>query len=122
LLASAKPVDQLPDEKPGLQIYNILSSLGSFERVCNDSNLNSKMNPKILKFLLSEAWLSEDIIFGVLISRFFQIRKSMHSKFQFKLYNTLLLTHAFPKNFRFIGVRWVTNDILLVDGLILRNY
>jgi hypothetical protein len=40
----------------------------------------------------------------------------MHCKLPFKLCNALLLTDAFPENFRFIEVRWMTNDILLVDG------
>jgi hypothetical protein len=107
-------VDRLPDEEPGRQFSNLLFSLNSFEDACGVWNM--KINPKTLKFLPYEAWSSDDILFGVLVSSFFQIRNSMHCKFPFKLCNALLLTNAFPEIFRFIGVRWVTNDILLADS------
>jgi hypothetical protein len=112
--APPNSVDRLPDEEPGPQISNILSSLNSFEDACGDLNLEIK--PKILKFLPEDAWLSDDIRFGVLVSSFFQKRNFMHCRFAFKLCNALLLTVAIPEIFRFIGVRWVTNDILLVNG------
>jgi hypothetical protein len=49
------------------------------------------------------------------ISDFFSARSSRILRFECKLWNALTLTRADPALYRYIGVAWITRDILKVN-------
>ena len=91
----------------------ILSPSETFEDAC--SNPRFTVNPSEVGFIPRDAWRDEDIPFGFLVMSFFRKRNSMHCKFPFKLYNALVLTDKHPLFFPYVGVRWVTETVLVVE-------
>ena len=91
----------------------LLNSSVTFEDACSDPNFT--LNPGHIGFIPHSAWQNEQIPFGTLVVNFFRKRNSMHCKFPFKLYNALLLTDKIPSFYRFVGIRWVTDAVFVVD-------
>lgn len=85
----------------------------TFEEAC--ANPKFSLNPVEVGFLPKGAWKNEPLPFGFLVVNFFRKRNSQHCKFPFKLYNALVLTDKHPLFFQFVGVRWVTETVFVVD-------
>ena len=88
----------------------------TFDEACADPNFT--VSPVSAGFIPKNAWGNQPIAFGLLVSTFFRKRNSMHCKFPYKLYNALRLTMALPHFFKYIGARWLTDKIFIVDKLI----
>jgi hypothetical protein len=87
-----------------------------FEDACMDPSLT--VNPVKLGFIPRGVWRDEPITFGTLVLTFFRKRNSLHCKFPFKLVNALALTEKMIGLFPYVGVRWVTDTVLLVEKLV----
>ena len=85
----------------------------SFAAICSDPNI--KFNPANLGFIPSKIWANEDMTFGEIVSQFFQKKNNANSRFSHKLYNALRITDFDHFYYLFLGVEWVTDNILKVD-------
>jgi hypothetical protein len=99
---------------PSLEFPRI--DLMTFDQAMSDPLFT--INPTALGFIPHEAWSDQEVPFGQLVMTFFRRRNSMHCKFPYKLFNALLLTRKLPRFFPLVGIRWVTEDIFLVQKLI----
>ncbi|OHT13233.1 hypothetical protein TRFO_16675 [Tritrichomonas foetus] len=88
----------------------------TFEEACSDPNFT--VAPLHAGFIPRNAWGNQPIAFGLLVATFFRKRNSMHCKFPFKLYNSLRLTLTCPAFFKYIGTRWITETVFIVDKII----
>lgn len=91
----------------------LLAETPTFEAACADPKFT--INPAFLGFVPHDAWKDEPMPFGMLVMSFFRKRNSMHCKFPFKLYNALRLTDKLPSFFRYVGIRWITETVFMVD-------
>ena len=96
-----------------LSAPSLLGEPATFEVACSDPHFT--INPVSLGFIPRDAWKNDQMPFGMLVMSFFRKRNSMHCKFPFKLYNALRLTDKLPSFFRYVGIRWVTESVFLVD-------
>jgi hypothetical protein len=88
----------------------------TFEEVCRNPSVT--VHPRQLGFIPSSAWPDVALPFGVLVVTFFQKRNSRHCKFPYKIFNALRLTEMRPELFRFVGIRWVTSEIIVVEKFV----
>jgi hypothetical protein len=73
-------------------------------------------NPLQLGFIPQAIWTDgQDVKFGDLITFFFQRKNHANSRFSHKLYNALRMTTSDPSCFDFIGVKWMTDTVLVVN-------
>jgi hypothetical protein len=72
-------------------------------------------NPHHLGFIPGIAWTDSEVRFGDLVTNFFQRKNNANSRFSHKLYNALRITRADPFYFHYIGVAWISTDVLKVD-------
>jgi hypothetical protein len=87
-----------------------------FEEVLADTS--EIVNPRQLGFIPVSAWLDQDMTFGQLVESFFQRKNCSQGRFSHKLFNALRLATAAPHLVRFIGVDWVTRDVIRVHKLV----
>jgi hypothetical protein len=76
------------------------------------------LNPHLLHFIPSTAWTNGDVAFADLVTDFFQRKNTGNCRFVHKLYNALQITQADQICFQYIGVQWVDEIALKVDGKI----
>lgn len=88
----------------------------TFEEACSDPNFT--VSPMHAGFIPKNAWGNQPIAFGLLVATFFRKRNSMHCKFPFKLYNSLRLSFTCPAFYKYIGTRWITETVFIVDKII----
>lgn len=88
----------------------------SFEDACLDPHF--VISPMYAGFIPLTAWGNMALPFGILVHTFFQKRNSLHCKFPFKLYNSLRLTLTCPDFYRYVGVKWITDNVFIVDKFI----
>jgi hypothetical protein len=75
-------------------------------------------SPQELRFLPSNYWLTMEVSFGDLVTKFFQRKNNANCRFPHKLFNALALVDHKPSLFSLIGVRWIAERIFLVDKFI----
>jgi hypothetical protein len=101
---------------PELEIEGAASNL-AFQNATGDTSL--VFCPQELGFLPSKYWLTGDVSFGDLVTKFFQRKNNANCRFPHKLYNALALVDRRPSLFNLVGVRWVNDRVFLVDKFIL---
>jgi hypothetical protein len=90
-----------------------LDSDAEFEQVSADSAVS--LNPQRLGFIPSQFWSESSITFGQLVRDFFQKKNHANSRFAHKLYNALKITTDDPFYIEFIGIEWITDNVLRID-------
>lgn len=71
--------------------------------------------PQTLGFMPAGYWLSLNMSFGDLVTKFFQRKNNSNCRFPHKLFNALLLVENRPSMWPLIGVKWITNSVFKVD-------
>ena len=84
-----------------------------FFTLCRDASI--KLNPHALHFIPAAFWADTEFSFGDLVYDFFQRKNNNNSRFPYKLFNALSISHNCPSLSPFMGVKWVSNSILQVD-------
>ena len=84
-----------------------------FAAALKDSSLS--FNPCSLGFIPHNKWDNKTMSFGEVVQEFFQRKNNANCRFSYKLYNALKLAAYDPKYEKFVGVKWITNEILRVD-------
>ena len=82
------------------------------------TNPDVKFNPKQLNFIPTAFWPNDqDYSFGDIVESFFRLKNNSNARFPHKLYNALILTSTFPELIPFIGLTWLTSDVIRVDTI-----
>jgi hypothetical protein len=84
-----------------------------FLRLCLDCR--ATFNPHHLGFIPSSAWTDAEVRFGDLVTDFFQRKNNANCRFSHKLYNALRITRSDRFYFHYIGVEWLSQDVMKVD-------
>jgi hypothetical protein len=84
-----------------------------FGQLCRDPGV--KFNPRELGFIPRKSWTSGFISFGELVRNFFQKKNHATGRFSHKLFNSLKITTEDSFYFEYIGVEWITEDVLKID-------
>jgi hypothetical protein len=87
-----------------------------FEAACKDPTLT--IDPCTLGLIPRDTWPKGALPLGVIVATFFQKRNSKHWNFPSKLYNALLITEECPPLYRYLGIRWVTDEVIVVEKFI----
>lgn len=74
------------------------------------------INPRELKFIPHSEWSNQIYSLSDLHQIFFRKRNGLGRMFPIKLYNALLITKKYPESFKYIGVKWVGKDLILVNS------
>jgi len=74
-----------------------------------------------LGFIPHSNWTKQIIPLSRLKKIYFQKRKGFARRFDYKLYNALLITKNNPPMFQIIGAMWVTNDIMKIHSEIFAS-
>jgi hypothetical protein len=73
------------------------------------------INPKELGFAANVWSDQQSVTFGDIVKEFFRARNSRKTRFSHKLFNALKISSAFPQLLPFIGVQWVTQDVMRIQ-------
>jgi hypothetical protein len=84
-----------------------------FGQLCRDPGIT--FNPRELGFIPRKTWAAGKMSFGDLVSNFFQKKNHSTALFSHKLYNALKITTDDSFYFEYVGVEWITDDILKID-------
>jgi hypothetical protein len=84
-----------------------------FLQMCLDTAI--AFNRHRLGFIPSNIWTDSDVRFGDLVTDFFQRKNNAHSRFSHRLFNAARITRYDPFYFGYIGVEWISRDVLKVD-------
>ena len=80
------------------------------------NNPNIKINPKRLNFIPTTFWPNDqEYSFGDIVESYFRIKNNPDARFPHKLYNALKLTSTDANFIPYIGLTWLTNDVIKVD-------
>jgi len=74
-----------------------------------------------LGFIPHSNWTKQVMPLSRLKKIYFQKRKGMARRFDYKLYNALLITKAQPQLYGSIGAIWVSSDVMKIDSEIFAN-
>lgn len=85
----------------------------SFSSACCDHNRT--LNVRRLGFLPQSYWPDEEFSFGDIVRDFFQRKNNPNCRFNHKLYNALVLTYRLPEYLPFIGVEWLSVNVIKVQ-------
>jgi hypothetical protein len=98
---------------PTIAVSQTLTSDAEFAQICNDRNI--KFNPRQMGFIPRNFWANQEFTFGELVSDFFQRKNNSNSRFSHKLYNALKIANEDSFYVEFLGVEWVTDNVLKID-------
>jgi hypothetical protein len=87
-----------------------------FQVACQDASLT--IDPHALGLIPRDTWPKGALPLGVIVAMFFQKRNSKHWNFPSKLYNALLITAECPYLYRYVGIRWVTDEVIIVEKFV----
>lgn len=90
-----------------------MNKSNEFNEICLDADI--KFNPKKLGFIPNSFWPNKDFTFGELVSDFFQRKNNANSRFYHKLYNALKITEDDQFYVEYVGIEWVSSNVLKVD-------
>ena len=83
---------------------------------------NIHISPKGINLLPEDKWKDVyEIKLGDMIETYFFGRSKKEGRFQHKLWNSLIITTHYPNLFPVIGVKWLNDEILLVNQNIFGN-
>ena len=94
-------------------VYNWCSEDVQFFTLCRDTSI--KINPYALHFIPAAFWTDTEFSFGDIVYDFFQRKNNNNSRFPYKLFNALSISHNCPSLSPYMGVKWVNDTILQVD-------
>jgi hypothetical protein len=95
----------------GQQLHSA-SSDSDFKAFCDDPDV--LFSPRELGFL-PLYWAETQRTFGELVTSFFRKKNSSRTRFLHKLFNALKIQSLNPLYYEHVGVKWVTDTILMVD-------
>lgn len=78
-------------------------------------NKSFLVNPHQIGFIPQEYFLNQYYSFGDLVIHYFHKKNNPNCRFTHKLYNAIKLGEAFPDYLKFIGVSWLTRDVIHVS-------
>jgi hypothetical protein len=87
-----------------------------FISLCTDTSLT--FNPKELGLIPTDYWRDKNVTFGELVRDFFQKKNNTNTRFSHKLFNVLRLVERDPSLSEFLGVEWITNEVMKVNKLV----
>jgi hypothetical protein len=90
-----------------------LDSDAEFLQICRDPKI--KFNPKRLGFIPRTFWLNQELTFGDLVTDFFQKKNNSNSRFSHKLFNALKIATLDPFYVEFLGVEWISENVLKIN-------
>jgi hypothetical protein len=92
------------------------SNDAGFFALCTDPTIT--FNPKELGLIPIDYWRDKNVTFGELVRDFFQKKNNTNTRFSHKLFNVLRLVEKDPSLSEFLGVEWVTDEVMKVNKLI----
>ena len=95
-----------------------------FNTLCNDPS--AKINPKRLHFMPEYFWPDdEEYTFDQIVDNYFRTRNSPDPRFSYKLFNALILSSSYHSLSQYIGVSWLTDNVIKVNAaafaMLLKN-
>jgi hypothetical protein len=76
----------------------------------------SMLRPVDLEFLPKSEWTPSQLSLWDLRQMYFTRRNGLARRFEYKLYNALAITNAFPEAYEFVGAIWVTDRIMKIHA------
>lgn len=73
------------------------------------------INPIELNFLPKELWLTQKVTIRSVFQNFFKARSTKNLRFEHKLWNALALSKRYPELIPFLGVFWVSKNLIKVN-------
>lgn len=73
------------------------------------------INPIELNFLPKELWLTQKVTLKSVFQTFFKARSTKNLRFEHKLWNALSLSKHYPELIPFLGVFWVSKNLIKVN-------
>jgi hypothetical protein len=77
---------------------------------------NAILRPVDLGFLPKTEWMPDQLSLWDLRQMYFTRRNGVARQFEYKLYNALLITSAFPEAYEFVGAVWVNDQIMKIHA------
>ncbi|KAK8863499.1 hypothetical protein M9Y10_011185 [Tritrichomonas musculus] len=96
-------------------IKMVTTSPWSFSKHDEKKLLDFFINPIELNFLPKELWLTQKVTLRSVFQTFFKARSTKNLRFEHKLWNALALSKRYPELIPFLGVFWVSKNLLKVN-------
>jgi hypothetical protein len=74
------------------------------------------LRPVDLGFLPKSEWMPAQLSLWDLRQMYFTRRNGLARQFEFKLYNALAITSAFPESYELVGAVWVTDRVMKINA------
>ena len=85
-----------------------------FLAICHNDNII--LHPVSNGFMPKKFWEKmKNASFGWCLTNFFQKKNNLNARFCFKLYNALQISSLYPELSKYIGVSWVTKQVIKVN-------
>ena len=85
-----------------------------FLAICHNDNII--LHPVSNGFMPKKFWEKmKNASFGWCLTNFFQKKNNLNARFCFKLYNALQISALYPELSKYIGVSWVTKQVIKVN-------
>jgi hypothetical protein len=114
------PLVRLPD------IYTTCPELLQFKppppkRASNFDPNDAVLRPVDLGFLPKSEWVPDQLSLLDLRQMYFTRRNGIARQFEYKLYNALSITAAFPDSYEFVGAIWVSDRVMKIHAAAFAN-
>ena len=103
----------IPANQPRPKAIEKGSEDEEFIIACNNTNLT--INPHKLGFTPKHFWPDRDQTLGNIHEDFFKRKNHQCCRFRHKLFNAIKLGEACPHLGKFVGIEWVSSNILRID-------
>lgn len=116
--------NQIPDLRPQYsssyyQIPRPIQSLSpgqrNYPKFDERKFIDFYINPIELNFLPKELWLTQKVALRSVFQTFFKARSTKNLRFEHKLWNALSLSKRYPELIPFLGVFWVSKNLIKVN-------
>jgi hypothetical protein len=77
---------------------------------------DSMIRPCDLGFLPRQEWTAHQISLWDLKQMYFTRRNGIARQFEYKLYNALCITLAFPESYEFVGAIWISDTVMKINA------
>ena len=84
-----------------------------FAELCNDSSV--QINPYQIGFIPHNYFRNEFYTFGSIVGDYFQKKNNPNCRFLHKLYNAIKLGEAYPEYLNYVGVSWISKEVIQVS-------
>jgi hypothetical protein len=120
----ADPIVRLPDiytTCPELIQFKPFLDCSSSKRSLNFDPNDHILRPVDLGFLPKSEWMPDQLSLWDLRQMYFTRRNGIARQFEYKLYNALLITSAFPESYEFVGAIWVNERVMKIHAAAFAN-